>query len=242
MSVYVFSDLHGNYSLWEQIRDFMGPDDRAYCLGDCADRGPDGLRIMEEVYNDPRITYIRGNHEDMMLNAIRRPDSYSEELRLWMWNGGEPTLLAWLDEIDNTKWIRRIMDMPIYAQYINTSGNIIWMCHAGFGGGNHPEDMETRDLIWDRTHIYEVKWYGAENEFIVHGHTPIQYLVSEMNERDRFFDNNPEEDWEYTPEAIYYCEDHKIDIDLGTYMSNQAILMDLDTAEEHVFSSDISQE
>ena len=240
MSVFVFSDLHGNYSLWEQIRDFMQPIDRAYCLGDCADRGPDGLRIMEEVYNDPRITYIRGNHEDMMLKAIRRPNHFSDAMRLWMWNGGEPTYTAWCEEKENTKWIKRIMDMPIYEQYVNTSGNIMWLSHAGFGGGNHPEDIDTQDLIWDRDHIYEVKWYGAENEFIIHGHTPTQHLISEIDKVRRFYEDDTKST-KWTPQAIYYCEDHKIDIDLGTYISNSAILMDLDTGDEHLFIAKIKE-
>ena len=42
MSVYAFSDLHGNGILWDKIKSFLGEDDKAYFLGDACDRGPDG--------------------------------------------------------------------------------------------------------------------------------------------------------------------------------------------------------
>ena len=43
MSTYVFSDLHAQYNLWQQIKNFIKPDDLVFCLGDCVDRGPVGL-------------------------------------------------------------------------------------------------------------------------------------------------------------------------------------------------------
>ena len=30
MSVYAFSDLHGNRILWDKIKSFLGEDDKAY--------------------------------------------------------------------------------------------------------------------------------------------------------------------------------------------------------------------
>ena len=41
--VYAFSDLHGMYSLWEQIRDYCDETDIIYCFGDSIDRGADGV-------------------------------------------------------------------------------------------------------------------------------------------------------------------------------------------------------
>jgi hypothetical protein len=40
MSVYAVSDLHGMYELYQKISDFLKPEDKVYCLGDCGDRGP----------------------------------------------------------------------------------------------------------------------------------------------------------------------------------------------------------
>ena len=46
MAAYAFTDLHGQYEFWKQIKEFCQPDDKLYFLGDAADRGSDGVRIM----------------------------------------------------------------------------------------------------------------------------------------------------------------------------------------------------
>ena len=58
MSVYAFSDLHGNGILWDKIKSFLGEDDKAYFLGDACDRGPDGWRILKEILADERIVFL----------------------------------------------------------------------------------------------------------------------------------------------------------------------------------------
>lgn len=45
MSVYAVSDLHGMYELYQKISDFLKPEDKVYCLGDCGDRGPRSRQI-----------------------------------------------------------------------------------------------------------------------------------------------------------------------------------------------------
>ena len=63
---YAFTDLHGMYPLWEQIRDFCDESDKLIFLGDACDRGDDGLKIIKELLQDKRVTYIKGNHEDFL--------------------------------------------------------------------------------------------------------------------------------------------------------------------------------
>ena len=67
--VYACSDLHGMYKLWKQIENYLQEDDRLIFLGDAADRGTDGIQIMVELLADPRVTYLKGNHEDMMVKV-----------------------------------------------------------------------------------------------------------------------------------------------------------------------------
>ena len=64
MSNYVVTDLHGRYDLWEKIINKLQPEDTLYCLGDCADRGPDGWKIIAEAFANPQVVYLKGNHED----------------------------------------------------------------------------------------------------------------------------------------------------------------------------------
>jgi hypothetical protein len=39
MSKYAFSDLHGSLKLYNEIEKFLQPEDIAFCLGDCGNRG-----------------------------------------------------------------------------------------------------------------------------------------------------------------------------------------------------------
>ena len=64
--VYAVSDLHGMYGLWEKIKNYIDETDTIYFLGDAADRGPHGIKIMKELFTDKRVKYILGNHEDIM--------------------------------------------------------------------------------------------------------------------------------------------------------------------------------
>ena len=50
MKTVAFSDLHGNYNLWTKIKNYYAPDDVLIFLGDACDRGPDGIKIMLEMY------------------------------------------------------------------------------------------------------------------------------------------------------------------------------------------------
>lgn len=74
MATYCISDIHGNINLWCQIKDFINPkEDKLICLGDCADRGLDGWEIITDVLrgvHEGWITYVRGNHEQMLINAL----------------------------------------------------------------------------------------------------------------------------------------------------------------------------
>ena len=58
---------------WNSI---VNPEDEVYCLGDCGDRGPDGYRIMTEVLGTSNITYLKGNHEDLFVQAAEALKNY----------------------------------------------------------------------------------------------------------------------------------------------------------------------
>lgn len=62
---YCFTDLHGCYDLWRQIKNYCDETDTLYFLGDAIDRGPDGVVLMEELLKDKRVIYLKGNHEHM---------------------------------------------------------------------------------------------------------------------------------------------------------------------------------
>ena len=55
---YCFTDVHGNYNLWRQVADYCDETDVIYFLGDAADRGEDGLQIIQELLRDKRVVYL----------------------------------------------------------------------------------------------------------------------------------------------------------------------------------------
>ena len=126
MAVWVTTDLHGNYNLWEQIKAFLQEDDTLIFLGDAIDRGSRGFEIFMEMLEDPRVVYLKGNHEDMMYESFHEigPDR-GKMLKHWTkgGNGGQETLdnikSLNLDYDTKMEYINTIARLPYYAEYEN---------------------------------------------------------------------------------------------------------------------------
>ena len=239
MSVWTFSDTHGNRTLFDSLMEKIGPDDTAFFLGDAIDRGPDGWAIFKQIMDDPRITFICGNHEDMMIDALRTfPEiRWSRAMDAWCWNGNEPTLQAIEnDDPDTVKdYLLRARNLPIFQTYTNPSGDIFWLSHAGCNYTENLSSLTREDLIWDRSHFISNKWFhdDPDNLYIVHGHTPIPILLEELS---MYHDDIPR-DGEIAPGAYYYAGGHKIDIDCGAHFTDCTVLLNLDTFDEEVFQA-----
>ena len=75
--------------------------------------------------------------------------------------------------------------------------------------------------------LYEVSKHNNENTFIVHGHTPVQYMNERLNIKE---------------DTHIYCEGHKIDLDCWTAQSHATVLLNLDTLTLIPFVEDIEEE
>lgn len=224
-TTYCFTDLHGMYNLWAQIRDYCKPDDTLIFLGDACDRGNDGLKIIYELLKDPRVTYLKGNHEDIlaMVGAEICEGRY-ENKSFWSMNGGDPTIKIFetMDFISQEWLIRKMNNLPQSMWYTNPKGQEIFLCHAGTQIEYSERELQLRGrgsdpYLWDRKHIYFDWPLAAEylNKYVVHGHTPVQYLFKNMN-----------------MEEIYvYADGHKFDLDIGSFESCKIALFNLDTLE-----------
>ena len=232
MSNYVCSDLHGNGELWKQIKEFLEPDDTLYFLGDAADRGPDGWNILKDIMKDERIIYILGNHDAMLYDRIKNPDSY-ETVSLHVMNGGRPTWeLAENDPeaIDVAVWLN---NCPLYTIYENIDGLKIFMSHSGSTNIDSEED-----LIWDRSEYISDRNY-TDYDVIIHGHTNIPHLIRDLEEVHKFYFNGEEfkcPEWEG---GAYWYHGFRCCIDCRTITSNRIVLVNLDTFEEKIFSIDL---
>ena len=229
MNTYAVADLHGCWKQWEEIKKFLQEDDKLFILGDCVDRQPGGLAILTEALNDPRCVVLCGNHEDMMADALEEEVQYGySDYWIWRWfsNGGQATYDEWQEAGRDFGWIERIRKLPLWAEYINQEGNKIILSHSG----RMPkrtwgmDSLSRKALLWDRDHLSESSWHRDDNEFVVHGHTPIALMP--------FYKGK---DIEIEPGACYYCNSHKVNIDNGGCWTDNICVLDLDTFDEHIF-------
>ena len=211
MSVYAVSDLHGHLELWKQIQSFLNPDDKIYVLGDCGDRGPQGWETIKAVYNDPRVIYLKGNHEDMLVNAMEDYLAYevmNNAFSLLVYNGGYETFSDWMAEgAEQVNWKIKLKKLPLEAAYTNKDGITFKMTHSG-----------CEDKLWGRNFTECIE----KDKVILHGHTPNEYLAVELGET-------------WIDGVLWYYNDHKCCLDCGTIHSKTTVLLNLDTCEEIIF-------
>lgn len=213
MAMFCFTDLHGRYDLFRQIQNHMISEDKCVCLGDSIDRGPEGIKILQELRKDKRFICLLGNHEEIMVDVCR---DYEEgitcSLPYWYENGGEPTLEGYnkISTLGNMfakeSFLNWVSKFPKRYDYVNPNGTNFILTHSGFSP-NYGKD----EYLWNREHFYD-EWRGNQNEIIVHGHTAA--FSPEFNN--------------HKLKAIQYCNDHKINLDLATYNTKTVALLNLD--------------
>ena len=240
MAVWAATDLHGNYDLWAQIKQFLKEDDTLIYLGDAIDRGSRGFEIFMELLDDERVVYLKGNHEDTMHWSYRAAGPAGTEFfKAWKKNGGQTTLdnikALGLDYETKMKYIDKIDELPYYAEYENDNGLRFILCHAGFAPGESFDekfDYQKREtMIWDRSH-YLVDWIQDQkysNVIMIHGHTPI--LLQKQMFKGKFEDASG-------MSPYWYSDNHKINLDAATPSTGIAFLFNLDTLDYELFIAD----
>lgn len=240
--VYAIADLHGDYELWKAIKEYLQPEDTLFVLGDSIDRGPDGIKILREALFHPQVTYLMGNHEEFMLRW-GESGSVSNEA-LWRYNGGNPTIKAYnkLSEIERKMIYDKICSLP-RCHIFRIKDKDIWLCHSGFNiedmlMGKNIDMLWERDLTdsWDYENLEDAFNIHPEKMYIVHGHTPVDYLAESLGILN--FESFVAEEKEIKSHALCYAGGRKIDIDMCTIMSRTAALLNLETFECTYFVKD----
>lgn len=177
---YVFADIHGCGDVWNQVKLFIGNEPTVF-LGDAADRGPDGFRIINEMIDMPNLIYLMGNHEKLFINAAREYKqnglALQWDISLWFSNGGRSTYRAWRAEGCPMKIINRLDKLPLFYTQDNYD-----MCHSGCFQEQWKRKDEA-DLTWNRDHFQE-NWFTGRT--LIHGHTAAFHISGEP-ERAAFY-------------------------------------------------------
>ncbi len=178
MSLYAIGDIHGCARTLEALLDRLAPtpDDHLVFVGDYTDRGPrskeviDRLLALERESRDgtgPRCTFLRGNHDQMMLDFIERGD-----FDLWRANGGLDTLASYstTGELDIPEAHHAFLART--RLYLDTPD--FCFVHAGLDPRRSVADNlrhGTADtFLWTRAHLGVME--RAWEKPVVCGHTP----------------------------------------------------------------------
>ena len=255
--VYCSADWHGCWHVVKKIVDYLQPDDTLYFLGDFCDRGNGSSQILEWLLTDRRIKWIRGNHDQMFIDFMPRFLDINDISSLWINNGCNHTI----DSFENIpkekilKYIKEMEKLPLELRYSSPAGHTVIMEHAGYTPGifNYRHGHRADEALWDRSHFSDF-WYSYDsqydNVYLVHGHTPVQYLrfmygyqgkppftLEEAEDKQAWMSGRFEE-MKNKPTIIRYCDKHKFCIDMCTVVSNRIALLDLDTFEEIYFDAE----
>lgn len=241
---YAVSDLHGQYDLYSQIKEYVNEGDIIFLLGDAGDRGPQPWRTLQTILDDSQCIYLMGNHDLMLVDSIKQVLEYIKDYDDWDWiedgvpyllngaieplvyNGGYQTLCGWAQEPKRMEYYQKLISLPIEIKLPIPHGQgVIHLCHAGYTPG-HRSSLSVDDLVWDRSHFLD-KWDNELGSIMIHGHTPIDFLTD--------YPYLGIDEYEIIDGYCSYCGGSKICIDRGAHYSGETVLLDLDTFEGKVF-------
>lgn len=141
-----------------------------YLLGDYIDRGPASAQVIDYILELRALGHtvhaLRGNHEQMMIDAARKP----HYLPFWLRNGGRATLQSFgvkrLQEVPPHYWTF-LYDLPFYAE---TPGYLL--VHAGLDFSKKDPLSDENGLMWIRHWYDTLDTAWLQRRKIIHGHTP----------------------------------------------------------------------
>lgn len=186
---YVIGDIHGRLDLYEALISAIESDDASCApadshvilLGDLVDRGPDSAGVIERTrqwQQEREVRVLAGNHEEMFLQAFRKP----EILRHFLKHGGRETLLSFglskkqynelsiedmhallpdLVPQDVRDYVASFEEMIVAGDYA--------FVHAGVDPALPFDEQKRSDMLWIRDRF--LNHQGPLSKVVVHGHT-----------------------------------------------------------------------
>lgn len=194
MATYVISDIHGCYREFMELLDKieLSQEDELYVLGDVMDRGPEPIRLMQDLMARPNVVCIAGNHDLTMLLALRpltvelTEESAAhlqpvdlQNLLNWQMDGGDVTLKQFtaLSKEEREDMLSFIEDFSIYED-ISVNGKQYILAHGGienFSPDKPLEEYDIADFVFARAD-YSKRYFEDKNIFLVTGHTPTPLI------------------------------------------------------------------
>jgi len=174
-------DIHGCAATLKALLDKLGEhNDRSFIfVGDYIDRGPSSKEVVDyllDFRNQADCIFLRGNHEQMMLDAMEGGDKH-----IWIRNGGRDTIDSYKE--DGGQFHLPDEHLRFYKStkfYFDTED--YFFVHAGLSPTETIEqslkkDKAVQNFLWERSHlnIHDQPW----EKKVIFGHTPRPQPVNE---------------------------------------------------------------
>ena len=196
--IYVMSDLHGQYELYEKMLEKIqfSQDDLLYVLGDVLDRGDESLKILLDMMERPNVVFLAGNHEVMAMQCLpvlmqeMTKESIAAldedailKLMRWLRNGAQKTIDAFhkLDSETRQAAIEYIEEAELYEE-IEMGEKTYLLVHGGLRNFKPDKELweyELDALVWERPD-YEIPYF-TDYRYVITGHTPTLAIRNNLN-------------------------------------------------------------
>ncbi|MGY6271861.1 metallophosphoesterase [Achromobacter denitrificans] len=155
---FVVPDLHGSYSLLMNRLDQLKFDpnaDRIFSVGDLVDRGPEPMNTLR-LLREPWFYAVRGNHDDMLLSALGKMESWAHSPNDFFYNGGTWATQLSKPEMDEllTDLGPRVEALPYIRTVLADDGSALFhVAHAELmfapGSARDLDGGESKGLFTD---------------------------------------------------------------------------------------------
>lgn len=183
--IWIVGDLHGCHQrLMQALRErhFDPYQDLLICVGDLIDRGPDSLHCLA-LLTKPWFKTVRGNHEQMAIDALRYGD-----MAMWQLNGG-----SWFSALNEAQQqqaleaLHRCAELP-YILELRVNGVVNVIAHADYPATEYQweKDVDSESVLWRRDRLNQLltgkgeKIAGADHFWF--GHTPLKERFDAHNQ------------------------------------------------------------
>jgi serine/threonine protein phosphatase 1 len=177
---YAVGDVHGRLDLLTSAVDAIArhvgdAPFRVVFLGDYVDRGPDSRGVIDllmELQREWPVVCLKGNHEELMLQAVTEPGG--GRLERWLEYGGRNTLSSYglTAESDLASGIPREHLRWMAALPRTTGDRHRIYVHAGLMPGTPVHRQKDQTCLWIRERFLQAR-PGEFEAHVVHGHTPV---------------------------------------------------------------------
>jgi serine/threonine protein phosphatase 1 len=227
--LYIVGDIHGRLDKLDELHRLIQEDVRqsptaeiqVVYLGDYIDRGPDSAGVLQRLIDRPLgdlpTIHLMGNHEEMLLRFLDRPESGTS----WFAAGAASTVasygLTWRGGGGLAAMAAELRDAipPAHHEFLDElklffyRGDVFCV-HAGIRPGTAIAKQKQADLLWIRQPFLNSS--SRSDVLVIHGHTPTP--------------NGPE------------VRHNRIGIDTGAYYTGVLTCLVLSHSEQYFLSTE----